>query len=54
LEENWSEENPIENENDALEILKAKWLIKPWQKIVILNHIQQSGARAPYLKVITL
>ena len=54
LEKNWSEENPIENENWALEILKAKWLIKSWQKIVILNHIQQSGTRAPYLKVITL
>ena len=54
LESDWSDENPIENENNAIEILKAKWLAKKGQKIVLINHVSQLGARSPYLKVITL
>jgi hypothetical protein len=54
LESNWSEENPVKNENDAMDILKEKGLIKKWQKIVIINHIIQEGCRSPYLKLVTL
>lgn len=54
LESDWSEEEPVKNENLAIDILREKWLIKKWQKIVIINHIIQEWCRSPYLKLVTL
>lgn len=54
LESARSEDTPVENEDLAIDILREKWLIQKWQKIVIINHIIQAWYRSPYLKLVTL
>lgn len=45
---------PLEDEKNAIEILSKKWLIKKWDKVVVINDLLEWNAISPYVKVINL
>jgi pyruvate kinase len=45
---------PMEDEKNAIEILKKNWLLTKGQKIVVINDIAHWESIAPYTKVINL
>ena len=45
---------PMEDEKNAIEILKKNWLLSKGQKIVVINDVVHGESIAPYAKVINL
>ncbi len=45
---------PLADEDTAISILKKKWLIKLWNKIVIINDVVDGNAISPYVKIVNI
>lgn len=45
---------PLEDEQNAISILKSQKLIKKWHKIVVINDIVDGDSLSPYVKIVNI